>query len=293
MSTLSTIAAPIEPRGFFAKAGVFTAGTALAGAALFGGAAVAPTITSGFSASVQHDYVLTADAFPTFTESLQTLLNTLGYGDMGQVLGLLGDNPDGTPIGTGSELSALLAALNPDGATLNDITGDLFSTDISGLLGSIGTTSIDSLIGGFIGGAGADTAIGTLLGYFGLGDYAGLLNLPFAGLSPNDTVAELLNSMLGITDTTTLNDLVIGNGETLGEATLGGLLGIDGDTSWSAFLDGITLGGTLADPDGTGTLGDMSLGDLLGSLAGGTVTDATTLTDFLGDLGIFQMLGLG
>lgn len=301
MSTVS-IDAPMTPRGFVAKAGAFAAGTALAGAAVFGGVAVAPTITAGLSASVQHE--VTLNAFPTFTESLQTLLDNLEFGTMGQVLGLFGED-----ISTSSTLAALLATLNPDGLTLDDVTNNLFSSDISSLLADVqipvgdGTTTaalgevpIDALIGTFIGGNGADESIGSVLTALGLGPYVGLLDLPFLDLSPNLTVAELLSDMLGIDSGTTLDSLVIGNGQTLGEATLGGLFGIDGSTPWNQFLDNITVGGTIIDPDGTGILGDETLGALLTSLLGvgaEPVTDATTLTDFLGDLGIFSMLGLG
>ncbi|MDD7813332.1 hypothetical protein PP713_12245 [Mycobacterium sp. CSUR Q5927] len=296
MSTLS-ITAPMGARGFMAKAGALTAGTALAGAALFGGVAVAPTVTNGITASVQRDYALTA--FPTFTESLQTLLDTLGFGNMGQVLGLFGDG-----ISTTSTLADLLAALNPDDVSLNAITGGFLGTDLTAVLNDVqiggvglGDVPIDSLIGGFIGGAGADTSIGDLLGFFGLGPYAGLLDLPMLGLSPTDTLASLLNEMLGIGATTSINDLLDANGMT--DATIASLLGITPDqlgAGWDQFVDGITLGGTLSDPDGTGTLGDETLSALLTSLLGtgaDPVGDSTTLTDFLGDLGIFSMFGIG
>ncbi|GFG86222.1 hypothetical protein MALGJ_28980 [Mycolicibacter algericus] len=301
MSTL-TFDAPMAPRGFMAKTGALVASTAFAGAALFGGVAVAPTVASSLAASVQHDYVLTADGdFPTFAESLQTLLTALDFGNMGQVLGLFGDD-----INTSSSLADLLAALNPDHVSLDELTLGLLSTDFSGLLNEVtlpgadgapvplGLIPIDSLIGGFIGGDGANTSIGDLLGLFGLGDYAGLLNLPFFDLSPDTSLADLLNDMLGITFTMTLTDLL--NANDLGDATLAGLLGIDPDADWNEVISGITLGGTLSDPDGTGELGDATLGGLLTSLLGtgaDPVTDATTLTDFLGDLGIFSMLGLG
>ncbi|BBX13865.1 hypothetical protein MNVM_29460 [Mycobacterium novum] len=301
MSTL-TFDAPMAPRGFMAKTGALVASTAFAGAALFGGVAVAPAVASSLSASVHHDYVLTADGdFPTFAESLQTLLTALDFGNMGQVLGLFGDD-----ITTSSSLADLLAALNPDGVTLDAVTLGLLSTDFSGLLTEVtlpgpdgaplplGSIPIDSLIGGFIGGDGADTSIGDLLGIFGLSDYAGLLNLPFFGLSPDTSLADLLNDMLGITSTMTLTDLL--NANDLGDATIAGMLGIDPDDPWNEVISSITLGGTLSDPDGTGVLGDETLGGLLTSLLGygaDPVTDATTLTDFLGDLGIWDMLGLG
>jgi hypothetical protein len=301
MSTVS-LDTPMGPRGFVAKAGAFAAGTALAGAAMFGGVSVAPTITASLSASVQHD--VTLNAFPTFVDSLQTLLNDFDLGTMGQVLGLFGEG-----ITSSSTLGALLASLNPDGLSLDDVTNNLFSSDISALLADVqipigdGTTTaalgevpIDALIGTFIGGTGANESIGDVLTALGFGPYVGLLDLPFLDLSPDLTVAQLLNDMLGIDSATTLDSLVIGNGETLGEATLGGLFGIDGGTPWDQFLGGLPVGSTIIDPDGTGTLGVETLSGLLTSLLGvgaDPVTDATTLTDFLGDLGIFSMLGLG
>lgn len=301
MTTISTMSAPMAQRGFVAKAGALVAGTAFAGAALFGGAVVAPTVTTSLTASMQQEFALTA--FPTFTESLQTLLTTLGFGNMGQVLGIFG--PD---INTASELSVLLAALNPDNVSLDTVTGGLLSTDITALLNDVqistgvGTTAplgdvpIDALIGGFIGGTGANESIGDVLTQLGLGPYVGLLDLPFAGLSPNDTVASLLDSLLGIDGTTSINDMLGANG--MGDATIAGLLGIDSNqlsANWDLFVDSIKLGGTIMDPTGTGILGDMSLGDLLTSLLGtgaDPVTDATTLTDFLGGLDLFTMLGL-
>lgn len=308
MSTLS-IAAPITPRGVVAKAGVFAAGTALAGAAVFGGAIVAPTVTAGLSSSVQRDYVLTADPAPMVTDfvaSLQNLLNTLDFGTIGQVLGLFGDG-----IGTGSDLSVLLAALNPDNVSLDDATMNLLSTDLTALLSDVhlpvgggataplGDVPIDGLLGGFIGGAdGINTSIGSLLTQFGLGPYVGLLDLSFLGidLSPTTSVADVLNDMLGIDATTSINGLLDANG--FGDATIASLMGISPEqlaAGWDQFVDGITVGGTIMDPDGTGVLGDETLGGLLSGLLGAgapAVTDATTLTDFLSEMGIFSMLGI-
>lgn len=297
MSTCSTVAAPIGARGFVVKAGALVAGTVFAGTALLGGTAVAPTIAAGLTASVQHEVMLTA-AFPTFSESLQSLLNALDFGNMGQVLGIFGDN-----ISTTSSLAALLAALNPDGMTLDAATLGMLSTDITALLNDVdfggaplGSIPIDTLIGGFIGGDGAATELGTLLGYFGLGEFAGLLNIPFTDFSPEMTVAQLLDVLMGIDGTTTLNGLLDQNG--MQDATIGGLLGITPeqlDAGWDKFVDGMVVGGTLADPDGSGVLGDETLGALLTALLGtgaDPVTDATTLTAFLDDLGVFAMLGV-
>lgn len=297
MSTCSIVEMPMGPRSFVVKASALAAGTVFAGTALLGGTAVAPTITAGLTASVQHEVTLTA-SFPTFTESLQSLLNAIDFGNMGQVLGIFGSG-----INTSSELSALLAALNPDNMTLDAATLGLLSTDITGLLNDVefgghplGSIPIDGLIGGFIGGDGAATELGTLLGYFGLGDFAGLLNIPFTDFTPEMTVAQLLDTLMGIDGTTTLNGLLDQNG--MQDATIGGLLGITTgqlDAGWDKFIDGMVVGGTIADPGGSGVLGDETLGALLTALLGTGATpvvDATTLTDFLGDLGIFAMLGI-
>lgn len=299
MSTLSAVAAPVSPRGFIAKAGALAAGTAFAGATLFGGAAAVPMAVPGLTASVQHDYVLTAnDVVTDFATSLQTLLDALHYGTIGEVLGLFGDD-----ITTASSLGDLLAALNPDDTSLNAITLGLLSLPLTDLLNEVpfgtgdetlGSASIAELLQGFIGGAGADTTIGDLLGLFSMGEYAGLLNLPFLGLSPGDSLGDLLNDMLGINVNASINDLLTASD--LGGDTIGGLLGIDPSQPWDEVISNITLGGTLTDPDGTSVLGDATLAGLLGSLlpdGSDAVTDATTLTDFLGDLGIFTMLGLG
>ncbi|ORV49281.1 hypothetical protein AWC02_06655 [Mycolicibacter engbaekii] len=280
------------------KAGALMAGTAFAGAALLGGTAVAPAISAGISASAQHEVMLTA-TYPTFAESLQSLLDAIELGNMGQVLGIFGDDID-----TATTLAVLLAALNPDDMSLDTATLGMLSADITALLDDVdfggnplGSIPITSLLGGFIGGDGAATELGTLLGYVGLGEFAGLLNIPFTDLSPETTVAELLEALLGIDATTSLNDLLDQNG--MEDATIGGLLGISPEqlaAGWDSFVSSMVVGGTLADPDGIGVLGDQTLGSLLTALLGtgaDPVTDLTTLTDFLGDLGLFEMLGLG
>lgn len=296
MSTCSTVVAPIGVRGFAVKARTLAAGAVVAGTALLGGTAVAPTITAGLTASVQHEVTLTA--FPTFTESLQSLLNAVDFGNMGQVLGVFGDG-----VSTTSSLATVLAALNPNGMTLDTATWGILSTDLTALLNDVelgghplGSIPIDSLVGGLIGGDGADTEVGTLLGYFGLGPYAGLLDLPMFDLSPTDKVGDLLNSMLGIDATTSINDMLNADGMT--DATVASLLGITPtqlSAGWDQFVDNMVVGGTLASPDGSGVLGDETLGTLLTALLGtgdDPVTDDTTLTSVLSDLGLFTMLGL-
>ncbi|WP_041318507.1 hypothetical protein [Mycolicibacter sinensis] len=311
MSTL-TFDAPMAPRGFMAKTGALVASTAFAGAALFGGVAVAPTVASSLSASVQHDYVLTADPAPVITDfvgSLQYLLDQLGFGNIGQVLGLFGT--EASPVGAGSELSVLLANLNPDNVSLDTVTMGLLSTDLTALLNDVnlpvgdgataplGDVPLIGLIGSFIGGTdGINTSVGDLLTALGFGPYVGLLNLAFLGIdvTPDTSVADLLNDMLGIDGSTTINTLLDDNG--FGEATIASLMGISSEqlgAGWDDFLDSIKLGTSIMDPTGDGTLGAQTLGDLLTSLLGPDatdVTDATTLTDFLGDLGIWDMLGL-
>lgn len=198
MSTL-TIEAATGPRGLMAKTGALVAGTAFAGAALFGGVAVAPTVASGLAASAHHDYVLTADGtLPVITDfvgSLQYLLDEFNIGNIGQVLALFGDDAEDNPIGVGTNLSVLLAALNPVGSdgtsvSLNELSGGLLGQDLTALLSGIeiggaplGDVPIDTLLGGIIGGAdGIDTSVGALLTQLGLGPYVGLLNLSFLGI---------------------------------------------------------------------------------------------------------------
>ncbi|MDQ2628880.1 MAG: hypothetical protein M3Y90_18025, partial [Actinomycetota bacterium] len=156
------------------------------------------------------------------------------------------------------------------------------------------------LIGGFIGGAdGINTDIGDLLTALGFGPYVGLLNLAFLGIdvTPDTSVADLLGDMLGIDGDTTINSLLDDNG--FGDATIASLMGISPEqlgAGWDDFLDSIKLGTSIMDPAGDGSLGDQTLGGLLTSLLGvgaDPVTDDTTLTDFLGGLGIWDMLGLG
>ena len=294
MSTLSTVAAPMGPRGFVAKAGTLAAGTALAGAALLGGTTVAPVISSGLAASVQQDFALTAS--PTFSESLQSLLGLIKFGDVGQVLNFVAPG-----IGSDSTVAQLLAALNSDHYSLDKVTGGLLSMPFDKLLegitignSNLGDVPIDTLVTSMLGGAGASATLGTVMDAMGLHDYAGFLNLPFLGLNPDSTtVADLLNMALGITSTTSINDLLEANG--MDSATIGGLLDISPaqlGADWNLYVDSLNLGGSLLGGAGE-NLGSQDLGDLLGNMLGiGSLTDDTTLTSILTDLGVFSMLGL-
>lgn len=287
MSTLSTVAAPTGPRGFVAKTGALAAGTALAGAALLGGAVVTPAIPTAFAASVQQEFTLTAT--PSFEDSLQALLTTLNYGTMGDVLHVFGPT-----IGTDSTVGDLLATFNPTHVSLDTMTMGLLTADITDLLNNVqiggvglGDMPIDALVGSLLGAGGASTTFGDLLNTFNMGQYAGLLDIPALGLSPDDTVVGMLNTLLGINDTTTLGALAFGDG-TLGDATLGGMLGLTStqlEGGWDQFIGGLDL-------TGAGALGDETLGGFLGSLVGSTdaLTDTTTVTDVLGDLGLFGLL---
>lgn len=304
MTVLSIAAVPTERRWFAAKVAVLAAGSAVAGAALFGGVAAGPLLPGTSFANVQHDVALVAlvDA-PTFVQSLQSVFDALHVGNMGDVLGLVG-----TGLNTESPLSGLLAALNPgpNPLSLDAITGGLLGSDVGAILQQFGLadTSIDSLVGGLLGGTGADASLYDIATALGLGQFAGLVNaldictfgetcgLLQSGttLTDNSSMSDWLSAMLKIdTNTASLGQLALGNG-TLGDAPLNSLLGIsDAQLAqpWDQFVSALPTGGGLLDPEGTGTLGQESLGALLTSLTGGAaVTDTTTLTDFLGDIGL-------
>jgi len=116
----------------------------IAGAGLLGVGAVAPRLTGTSTASAQRQVVLTA--YPTFTQSLQTLLDNMSIGDLNQVLAALGNVPGtSTPLSISSDVSALLAAFNPDGTTLAGVA-DIFGVSLTEPLYS-SNVAVQSLLG--------------------------------------------------------------------------------------------------------------------------------------------------
>ncbi|WP_125077970.1 hypothetical protein [Mycobacterium sp. P7213] len=192
----------------------------VAGTGLLGAGAGGPQLPGPSTASTQHQVVLTA--YPTFTQSLQALLDTMSLGDLNQVLAALGNVPGtSTPLSVSSDVSALLASFNPDSTTLAGIadlfgfslTEPLYSSNaaVQSLLGTgslflvdgvpIGSVDLGELVDVVLGdGAGAHSltdlanavGLGTLLGQF-----AGMINaLGLENLNVDDctlTCGALLN----------------------------------------------------------------------------------------------------
>ncbi|MFL0180006.1 MULTISPECIES: hypothetical protein [unclassified Mycobacterium] len=126
------------------RGGALVASVVVAGAGLLGAGALGPRLSSPQTASAQHDVVLTA--YPTFTQSLQSLLDTMSLGDLNQVLAALGDVPGTTtPLSVSSDVSALLAAFNPDATTLAGIA-DIFGISLTEPLYS-SNAAVQSLLG--------------------------------------------------------------------------------------------------------------------------------------------------
>ncbi|WP_046300496.1 hypothetical protein [Mycobacterium sp. UM_Kg27] len=116
----------------------------VAGTGLLGAGAVGPQLPGPSTASTQHQVVLTA--YPTFTQSLQALLDTMSLGDLNQVLAALGNVPGtSTPLSVSADVSALLASFNPDSTTLAGIA-DLFGISLTEPLYS-SNAAVQSLLG--------------------------------------------------------------------------------------------------------------------------------------------------
>lgn len=268
MSTLS-LEAPMAPRSFVAKAGTFAAGTALAGAALLGGTTVAPSVSAGLSASVHQDYALTALGDGTsFADAVQNALAGIHLGTIGQLIGLLGANEDGTPLYDADTPLYVDAITDEDGTV---------TTPASGLL--VDLLSIN----------------GTPLTLGGVSD-------EFLGLSLTDPIWSSdagTDSLLGTGSILTMPD-ADGVATPIGDLSIGQLLTdlLGGDVTTKtvgALFNGIGMGGlvgfvtmlcepgedacvpNLLDPSlGVNTLtADSSVSDLVASLLGLDDTNVT------------------
>lgn len=160
------------------KGGTLAAATVLAGAGLLGVAPVGPAVAAVPLAQVHHDVVPTA--FPTFAESLQTLLNDLGMGDLNAVLGGFGAFTVDSPV------SLFLAELNPNDITLGGVgdmfgislTAPLYSATVDSLLGYNGVWLVDGVpIGNLDLGELIDVVLGDGAGEHSLADLAGAVGL--------------------------------------------------------------------------------------------------------------------
>lgn len=184
------------------KGGTLAAATVLAGAGLVGVATVGPDIPGAPFAVHAHHVVPTA--FPTFAESLQNLLNDLGWGDLNAVLAGFGDSLGvTTPLSVDSDVSALLAALNPDGLTLNGVTNlfgisltePLYSTTVDSILGQGSLFLVDGVpIGNLELGQLIDVVLGAGAGEHSLTDLANAVGLG----SLLDQYADAINAGNGL-----------------------------------------------------------------------------------------------
>ncbi|MGV0700102.1 hypothetical protein [Mycolicibacter sinensis] len=194
------------------RGGTLAAATVLAGAGLVGVAAVGPELPDSPFGVVQHETALIA--FPTFAESLQTLLDDFGMGDLNDFLGKFSDSLGiSTPYTIDTSFGTLLGAFNPDGTTFGQLFDQLgiplgiplYSDSGASLLGSatflIGGVSVPNPFvfnapASFFTSepgelAGYTSSInGTLLGDVGLSKLVDLL-LGGAGEGDNHTVPEL------------------------------------------------------------------------------------------------------
>ncbi|RAU92341.1 hypothetical protein [Mycolicibacter senuensis] len=231
-----------RPHALRTKSGTLAAATVLAGAGLLGVAAAGPELPGSPFAAVQHETALTA--FPTFAESLQTLLDDFGMGDLNAVLGGFGTGA----FTIDTTVADFLAAMNPDGDTLNGVaeifglslSDPLYSTTVDSILGlgsmflvdgvPIGNLDLGELIDVVLGDGAGDhslqdladaVGLGTLLGQFGsmvnaLGiDNYNILNCGLTcdhpGLTTNSSLADWLSGiLLAPTTEVTRNTVVLG-----------------------------------------------------------------------------------
>lgn len=293
------------------RGGTLAAATVLAGAGLIGVAVVGPEVAGASFVQVQYD--VTPTAFPTFAESLQSLLNTMHLGTVNELLATLGAVPgsSGTDFSAGSTVGQLLQSLNPGGLTLGQVFGQfgiplgdpLYSTTGESLLGSTNfVINGQTVPNPFVFNAPASFYTTTW------GDPASNLYSSINGTPLGDVeVGKLVDLLLGGAgqgDDHTLADLASQLGFNLNQAlpSLGGLTGL---FSWlsgvSTYGDALNkLGGMLSNFNieenscsGLGlltvcnsdyehptlSLTNSSLNDWLSGLLQTSTTDVTHITD--------------
>ncbi|OBY30142.1 hypothetical protein [Mycolicibacter kumamotonensis] len=271
---MSDLLGVARPHALAIKGGTLAAAAVLAGAGLIGVATVGPQLSGAPFAAVQHNVTLVD--FPTFAESLQTLLDDMGMGDLNAVLSGFGTFTVDSPV------SGFLAALNPDGVTLNGLTNmfgisltePLYSSTVDSLLGQgslflvdgvpIGNLDLGDLIDVVLGdGAGAHSltdlaeavGLGSIVSQYGntIGGFlanmnvqdCGLLTCPNPELTVNDSLADWLSGILGQPTTDITKHLFLGGTTVLPDTawTLGQYLhALPVTTGSSTMMDQATLG---------------------------------------------------
>lgn len=173
---MSDLLGVVRPHALALKGGTLAAATVLAGAGLLGVATVGPQLPGAPFAAVQNHVELVA--FPTFAESLQTLLNDMGMGNLNEVLGGFGT------FNVNSSVSQFLASLNPDGITLNGLT-NIFGISLTEPLYS---ATAQSLLG-----FGSDWLVnGVPIGNLDLGD---LIDVALGAGAGEHSLTDLANAI--------------------------------------------------------------------------------------------------
>lgn len=330
----------LQPR-VAAMASTFAAGSVVASAALFGGVPMTPLHTGGILDRAQHDIMLasaddaiagiaagtTSGVITTIKGSMQYLLDDLlgigtktpgelvgGVTTLQQLLVPSGLGVDSTmtdvfnAVGLQNiQIGGLLHGLFPNGDSLDQILtqAGLANTTLDSLMSSAGlpgSTTIADLVDKL--GMGTQTVaqlmtslgfnpstvtMGTLMQDLGLGKLEGLLGL--VGMTPSGTLGGSLGMMFGGSNFTslTLDDLmhaapttgaVAGDGflSSIGDMTLGGMLGITSGSTLKTVIDGMTWHTASGVSQ---TFGQYTLSDLLGGMH---ITSATTLAGLLGEM---------
>jgi hypothetical protein len=207
---MSDLLGVVRPHALALKGGTLAAATALAGAGFLGVATAGPELPSAPFAAVQHNAALVA--FPTFAESLQSLLNDMGMGDLNAVLGGFGT------FNVDSSVSQFLASLNPDGITLNGLTNifgisltePLYSATAQSLLGfgsdwlvngvPIGNLDLGDLIDVALGAGAGEHSLTQLANAVGLGSMLSQYGSMISGLFDNMNVLNCGLAGIGLCD---------------------------------------------------------------------------------------------
>lgn len=329
----------LQPR-LTALASTLAAGSALASAAMIGGVPAAPVHTSPLFDSVQKNVALTGstnvdDALwttptqvvlntNTFAGSLQWLLdNELKIGNA-NLPGMLDPHStvtvehllSGAGLGVSSSMSDLFNSLGLQNFKMGQILSDLgmpASSTVDALLAhmGMGSATLSGLMTQMVGfGQGEDlaqlvdkigmggktisdlmtmvgmpgtTSVDTLMGNLGLGNLTGLLGV--MGVTSSTDLAGLVSLLGSHAGSLTLDQLmnaapttgaVTGDGtlSTIGDMTLGKLLGFTSTTTLTSILNGMHF-------TSTATMGNTTLEQIIGLVH---ITPSMSLATLLGDL---------
>lgn len=231
-----------RPHALARKGATLAAATVVAGAGLVGVATAGPELSGAPFAAVQHHVALVD--FPTFAQSLQTLLDDMGMGDLNAVLGGFGTFTVDSPV------SGFLAAFNPDGITLNGLT-NLFGISLTEPLYS------------------ADPGVESILG---TGSLFLVDGVPIGNLDLGDLIDVVLGDGAGGHSLTELAD-VVGLGTLLSQ--YGSMIGALGLENLNVLNCSISCGAFLSVDTHPDLTLNSSLVDWLSAIVGVPTTDVT------------------